>query len=212
MCRPNNANANATNSTLKRRSSSSYLLLTHESFVFNDIPTPDDDKHHKSHNPHLHGLGGPSLTSTLLTVSLYVAALFLIEHLCKLGIAQYAHIDPILENETNRAILARHLGVDFVCLAVCAYIAISNRHACKEIIDHGYNRIKYGVDSSAYKKSCDGMGEGGYEERIFQYRPGAQRLLTMFFVYQVKNMYDTIVWGDGIEFVLHHIFAGAAAW
>jgi len=56
------------------------------------------------------------------------------------------------------------------------------------------------------------MREDGFEERVFGYHPGSQRLVTMFFVYQVKNMYDTIVWGDGIEFVLHHIFAGAAAW
>mmetsp|Transcript_3732 Transcript_3732/g.8371 ORF Transcript_3732/g.8371 Transcript_3732/m.8371 type:complete len:190 (-) Transcript_3732:67-636(-) len=48
--------------------------------------------------------------------------------------------------------------------------------------------------------------------RVFKYHPGAQRLLLLFFVFQVKNMWDTIIWNDGIAFILHHIFAGAAAW
>lgn len=205
MCRPDNSNANATSSggsappVLKRRSSS--LLLTHESFCFDDIPQKDDANKFRNRNPYIHGLDGPSLTSTLLTVTFYVLILFGIEHATRHVIAQYAYLDPILENETNRAILARHLGVDFICLAICAYIAISNRHVCADMITHG---LSYG--------KSDSMSEDGFEERIFKYHPGSQRLLTMFFVYQVKNMYDTIVWGDGIEFVLHHIFAGAAAW
>lgn len=93
------------------------------------------------------------------------------------------------------------MGVDFVALVVCAYIAVSNRHACKEIITHG---LSFGKG--------DSMHDDDYAERVFQYHPGSQRLLTLFFVYQVKNMYDTIYWGDGIEFVFHHLFAGMAAW
>lgn len=195
MCGPD-SNAAASR---KRRSSS--LLLTHESFVFSDIPDKDDENKHKGKNPHIHGLGGPSLASTILTVSFYVAILFLTEHLCRLFIAQYAHLDPVLENETNRHILARHIGVDFTSLLFCAYIAVTNRHACKELFDHGM----------AYGKS-DFMGDDTFEDRVFKYHPAAQRLLTIFFVYQVKNMYDTIIWGDGIEFILHHLLAGAAAW
>mmetsp|Transcript_11017 Transcript_11017/g.23548 ORF Transcript_11017/g.23548 Transcript_11017/m.23548 type:complete len:330 (+) Transcript_11017:266-1255(+) len=198
MCIPDNT----TTASLKRRSSS--LLLTHESFVFDDLPDKDDATKRTAQtkgNPYVHGLNGPSLASTLLTVSFYVACLFLLEHLTRLGIATFAHVDPVLESERNRAILARHLAVDFVSLFCCAYVAITNRHSCKEIIKHG---LSYGTS--------DDMPEGGFEERVFAYRPGAQRLMMLFFVYQVKNMYDTIVWGDGIEFVLHHIFAGAAAW
>ena len=63
----------------------------------------------------------------------------------------------------------------------------------------------------AWGKS-DSMHDDQMEERVFTYRPGSQRLLTLFFVYQVKNMYDTIYYDEGIVFVLHHIFAGAAAW
>lgn len=200
MCRPTNATASA---GLKRRSSST-LLLTHDSYVFPDIDLPDKDdsnKRRSEKNPHLHGLGGPSLTATLLTVSFYTGILFLLEHLTRYAIAQYAHVDPVLANETNRHILARHIAVDFLSLVMCAYVAVTNRHACREIIEHGL----------AYGKS-DSMGEDGAVERMYAYRPGAQRLLVFFFVYQVKNMYDTIVWGDGIAFVFHHLFAGAAAW
>lgn len=202
MCGPDKISSTA---SLKRRSSS-WLLLTHDSFVIDELPAKDDDAKkkldEKSKNPYVHGLGGPSLTSTLLTVSFYVAVLFVLEHLTRLFIARFAHVDPILESEHNRAVLARHIAVDFLSLVACSYIAVTNRHACAELIRSG---VSYG-------KCEHSMAEEGFERRVFTYHPGAQRLMTMFFVYQVKNMYDTIYWGDGIEFVFHHIFAGAAAW
>lgn len=187
---------------LKRRAS--WLLLTHDSFVIDDLPDKDDEakRNTKDKNPYIHGLGGPSLTSHILTVSFYVAVLFLFEHLTRLFIAQFAYLDPILESEHNRGVLARHIAVDFVSLFVCSFLAVSNWRTCKEMIEHG---LSYGKDVSLMK-------EEDFEERVFKYHPGSQRLIMMFFVYQVKNGYDTIIWGDGIEFVLHHIFAGAAAW
>ncbi|KAL9189198.1 hypothetical protein ACHAXT_011688 [Thalassiosira profunda] len=194
MCRPTNATA-----PLPRRSSR--LLLTHDSFVFDDLPDKDDANKRKDANPHLHGLGGPSLLSTLLTVAFYVGVLFVVEHIAGLFISKYTHLDPILEVELNRHIIARHVVVDFLSLVCCAYVAVTNRDSCSEIIEH----------FKAWGKS-DSMGDDQMEERVFRYRPGAQRLLTLFFVYQVKNMYDTIYYDEGIVFVLHHIFAGAAAW
>lgn len=195
MCRPNHRPAGA------ERRRSPLLLLTHDSFVFDDLPAKDDEAKRLKKNPFLHGLGGPSIAATLATVSFYVAALFVLEHLTRLLIQQYAHVDPILESARNRGVLARHVAVDFVALSFCAYVAITNRRSCQAILTHGMN---YG--------KCDSMREEDFAERIFAYHPGAQRLMTLFFVYQVKNMYDTIYWGDGIAFVLHHIFAGAAAW
>ena len=38
------------------------------------------------------------------------------------------------------------------------------------------------------------------------------RLMLLFFSYQVKNMYDTIIWNDGVVYIIHHICAGFAAW
>lgn len=188
-----------TNATLTSRPSR--LLLTHESFVFDDIPEKDDDNKRSAGNPYIIGLGGPSLTSTLMTVSFYVGLLFAWEHVARMIIEQFQHIDPILANETNRHIIARHIAVDFTSLVYCAYLALSYRHICADMIRHG---VSYG--------KTDSMKEDDFENRVFRYHPGSQRLLVMFFVYQVKNMYDTIKWGDGPEFVVHHILAGLAAW
>lgn len=185
-----------------RRAASPLLLLTHDAFVLEPLPDKDDArKSRATKNPHVHGLGGPSLRSTLLTVAFYVAVLFLLERATCVSLARYADLDPVLASERNRGILARHIGVDFVALSICAFLAITNQHVCQDLITHG---LAYG------KSEC--MKEEGFEDRIFRYHPGAQRLMTLFFVYQVKNMFDTIYWGDGIAFFLHHIFAGAAAW
>lgn len=209
MCRPNNNSTSTAN--IKRNTSR--LLLTHDSFVIPELPNKDDENKHSNSttkkNPHIHGLGGPTVAPTLLTVAFYVGLLFIIEHATRLVIAQYEYIDPeILGIELNRQILARHIAVDFFSLLACAYIAITNRHACSEMMENGWARLN---GKKALLKP-DSMHEDGFEERIFKYHPGSQRLLMIFFVYQVKNMYDTIVWEDGIAFVLHHLFAGAAAW
>jgi len=206
------------------------LLLTHQSFVYPHLLNrPDKDDANKrttrsssttkknnnvSHrgvdlnsNPYLHGLGGPTLPSTLLTVTFYVGVLFIVEHVTRYIIGTYLiHLDPILEIEVNRHIIARHMAVDFFSLVVCATVAIANRRVCTEIITHFFDATINGKTSPLL------MNKETYEERIFAYHPAAQRLTLLFFTYQVKNMYDTIYWNDGIEFVLHHILAGAAAW
>lgn len=196
------------------------LLLTHQSFVYPHLEAPEKDDANKrptrlsstkkdddTLNPYLHGHGGPSLPSTLLTVSFYVMVLFIVEHVARVIITSFAHVDPILEIETNRHILARHIAVDFFSLVICATVAIFHRNVCGELITHFFTGRREGA-----KTKSTLMGEELYEERIFKYHPGSQRLILFFFVYQVKNMYDTLYWGDGIEFVLHHILAGAAAW
>lgn len=195
MCRPDERSAG-----LGRRPSR-WLLLAHDDFLPDDLPAKDDGAKRRGKNPLVHGLGGPTASATLVTVAFYVAALFLLEHLARLLLARCSHLDPVLESARSRGVLARRVAGDFVSLSTCAYIAISNRRACREIIAHGMN----------YGKG-DSMREEDFGERIFAYHPGAQRLLMIFFVYQVKNMYDTIYWEDGIAFLLHHIFAGAAAW
>ena len=221
--------------------SRSFLLLTHDSFVYphlDGIDKDDDNKRRNDSNiaapkknPHLHGLGGPSLPSTLLTVAFYVAVLFATEHLARHVIGSIPNLHPILEIEINRHILARHIAVDFFSLVVCACVAIANRHVCGEMISHGMSFVfsdggkkeetetetettaaKVTTTTTTTAKSTTLMCAEMYEDRIFKYHPGSQRLVLFFFVYQVKNMHDTIYWGDGIEFVLHHLLAGAAAW
>ena len=222
------------------------LLLTHQSFVYPHLlnaPDKDDankrttrssssttqknnneSHHHQANsNPYIHGLGGPTLPSTLVTVAFYVGILFIIEHLTRYVIGTYLiHLDPILEMEINRHIIARHIAVDFFSLVVCASVAIVNRDVCTEIITHFFatmnSRSTTTISTTTNTKTKNSstttqrMSKETYEERIFAYHPAAQRLTLFFFTYQVKNMYDTLYWNDGIEFVLHHILAGAAAW
>ena len=89
--------------------------------------------------------------------------------------------------------MARHVGTDaFACGLVSCY-GYASRGRLRPFV----------------KGRLDGEG---YNERLWRYLPEAQRVLTVFLAYQVKNMYDTFYWSDGPLFVLHHLLAGAAAW
>lgn len=198
MCRQTKNTTDTHSPTLRRNTSS--LLLTHNSFLL-DSPDKDDENKRALKNPYRLGLGGPNQSSTLLTVAFYVAVLFLFEHATRYLILQCAHVDPILGVERNRHIISRHIAVDFIACFTVGYIGFSQRHICRDLINQGMSR---GMSNS--------MHEDGFEDRIFQYHPGSQRLLMMFFAYQTKNMYDTIYWNDGPEFIVHHLLAGVAAW
>ena len=51
-----------------------------------------------------------------------------------------------------------------------------------------------------------------FENRLFGYHPAAARLILYFLAYQIKNTFDTIVWNDGIEFIIHHVLCLLTAW
>ena len=194
MCRPNNSATLLDQRPVR-------LLLTQESFN-SALPQKDDSNKLLQHSAHTYGLGGPDSISTILTVSVKVIILFAIEHLVRIIIEKNSHIDPILTVERNRHVMARHIAVDFISLAICAYIAIKNRHSvCGELFTHG---MKWG--------KSDSMSDNDSESRVFTYHPASQRLMVWFCAYQAKNMYDSIYWDDGIEFIIHHIFAGLACW
>ena len=190
MCRPNQS----VKTPLR-------LLITHESFN-STLPAKDDSNKLLQHSGHRYGLGGPDSISTLLTVCFKVIILFAVEHLVEQVINKFAHIDPILDVKRNRQVVARHLAIDFGTLAICSYLAVKNRHAvCGELFTH----------MKSWGKS-DSMREEDAEKRIFEYHPSSQRLMVWFAAYQVKNMYDTLYWGDGIPFIIHHLFAGVTVW
>jgi hypothetical protein len=106
----------------------------------------------------------------------------------------------LLENETNRFILARHVGTDFLC---CATVAVLGA-ACFTSVCPDF------LDAAAGKAGA--MPKAGFEQRMFTYQPAAFRMSLFFFAYQMKNMYDTIVWHDGIEFVMHHLLCFCVAY
>eukprot|EP00429_Kryptoperidinium_foliaceum_P008134 CAMPEP_0176026978 /NCGR_PEP_ID=MMETSP0120_2-20121206/13225_1 /TAXON_ID=160619 /ORGANISM="Kryptoperidinium foliaceum, Strain CCMP 1326" /LENGTH=300 /DNA_ID=CAMNT_0017360183 /DNA_START=159 /DNA_END=1061 /DNA_ORIENTATION=- len=103
---------------------------------------------------------------------------------------------PLFEDATNRAILARHIGVDAFS---CFFVAIL-----------GWSSINQDmVDAVWHRKNSMPVA---FENRVFKYYPEGVRLTLFFFGYQLKNTYDTIIWNDGPEFIAHHILTLATAW
>ena len=145
-----------------------------------------DDKGEKGPLP-------PSKTSALLTVVFIVLFLFAFEHSIRALITTFlSDYDPVMELERHRHILARHIAVDGFSCGICAFVGFQNRHELKHLLTLERN--------------------DNFHKRIHGYHPGGQQVLLFFFAYQVKNMYDTIVWEDGVLFIFHHILAGATAW
>jgi TLC domain len=103
------------------------------------------------------------------------------------------HVHPILENETNRLILARHIGTDFFCCATVGWLGLSSfRTVCPDFL-------------SAALRNPGAMPKAGFEARMFMHQPAAFQICLFFTSYQIKNLFDTILWNDGPEFIAHHI-------
>ena len=108
----------------------------------------------------------------------------------------------------NVKVVARHIGVDFLSLSIVSSIGFANRHIASDLWNSFLMSIGWKKDASVNNY----LHPSGYESRIFNYHPASQHLLLVFTAYQIKNLYDSIIFDDGIEFVFHHIFAGIAAW
>jgi len=135
----------------------------------------------------------PNLSSSILSGAVVIAVLVAIEQALYQFLTRHADAHDILASQTNRQILARHVGVDAFCCFVLAGLAWQ----CRDLIQPCWD-------------SCRGkifLAQGAYETRLWTYHPAAHRIAAFFFVYQVKNMYDTILWNDGPEFIMHHTFS-----
>ena len=125
---------------------------------------------------------------------MWVALFFVVEHALRYLSTFTVDWHPILRDENNRHVMSRHFGVDFfACLMVSMY-GVSARKWIAPFL------------SSNSKVPAD------YQNRFYTYVPEGQRILTVFLAYQVKNLYDAIVWSDGPEFCAHHVVSGIAAW
>lgn len=143
----------------------------------------------------------PSFSSKVLTVGCMIAMLIFSEQIMRQILLSFKDFHPLFENETNRLMLARHLGVDVLSCGMCALLGMMASRICMDLF--------LPLLPSSYKKE-NGMkawNPAGYDQRLFTYHPEAYRLSMVFFTYQVKNLYDTLVWNDGPEFVFHHIFS-----
>lgn len=135
----------------------------------------------------------PPMLSCFVSGLLFVAFLFACEHFGRLVFFHNQHWHPLLEIETNRQILARHVFVDTLSCTICAWLGWS----CRDF-------ALYPVLSGKFAST--------YQQRLFTYNPAAFRIALVFFWYQVKNLFDTIVWNDGPEFIFHHVFSMITAW
>jgi len=138
--------------------------------------------------------GVPSFTSNITTIFAFVLFLVAVEQSWYQFLTSIKDFHPIMDDETNRKILARHIGVDAFSAFVVTYMGWCGRHVVQDLVDATIGRKK-------------GAMPLAYETRMFTYHPEAQRVLIYFIGYQFKNLYDTIIWNDGALFIAHHILA-----
>lgn len=136
----------------------------------------------------------PSIGSCLSTGLFVVAFLTAMEISGRFALEQLVEYHPLLEIELNRQILARHLFVD--------------AFSCFVLFGMGFAGRKYGLSPLLQGN----MPKAGYEQRLLTYSPDGFRISLFFFWYQIKNLYDTIVWNDGPEFIFHHVLSLATAY
>lgn len=144
--------------------------------------------------------GAPNLASCVITGAAIIAFLTTMELSTRQFLMSYQTAHPILENETNRNILARHVAVDVLACAIVFCMGWTSRHLCQ------------GVTDAVFFGKTSAMPDAGHEQRLFTYHPAGFRVSLFFFAYQIKNLYDTIAWNDGPEFIFHHIFSLITAW
>ena len=104
-----------------------------------------------------------------------------------------------MQDEIHRFILARHIGVDCLCCLIVAALGWNARHIAYDMV-------------TATLGGKNTMAPGGYDRRLFTYHPAGFRIALFFFFFQVKNLWDTIMWNDGPEFIFHHVLSLAAGW
>uniref|UniRef100_A0A7S3DNK8 TLC domain-containing protein n=1 Tax=Entomoneis paludosa TaxID=265537 RepID=A0A7S3DNK8_9STRA len=129
-----------------------------------------------------------------------VGGLLASEMLWRLGLEYLQDLHPVLEPELHRQILARHMGVDVLSLGILAVMGWRARSIVWMVFEQWFFGKKGAVAPAAYMN------------RMFTKHPEATRIAVFFFWYQVKNSYDTLVWNDGPEYVVHHVFSLITSW
>lgn len=181
-------------------SSTIKILLRQKSFHANK----EEKKEYK-------GYMRPSQLSTWLSTFVVVILFIISEKICKhIFDAHLQPIHQIFESDRNRAVLARHIGVDAFASLVVSYLGYANRHLLKHVLDLD-NFHKKGVVRTI-RESLNSFDSSSSSKRIFGFAHEGHLVLIYFLAYQIKNLHDTIKWNDGILFVLHHILAGIAAY
>jgi TLC domain len=143
----------------------------------------------------------PARSSVLLTVAVWVAALFASELLFRHLLAHprlLPHLPSCLWPQHHRHILARHVGVDALACALCSLL--------------GYTSSLWQSNTTSKPSTTSTTTTTTMEQRLLTYHPEGVRTATVFLAYQVKNLHDSYVWDDGAEFLAHHVFSIVTAW
>ena len=143
---------------------------------------------------------GPDAASAILTGLIFVLFLVTTEQLCLQWLTEHQDMHELLAEELHRRILARHVGVDTLACCICAALGFANMHTYADV-------WKYYVkgDKNAFVKA-------NYLNRVLAYDPASLRLCLFFTAYQIKNLYDTIIFDDGPVFIFHHVFSAITAY
>ena len=144
---------------------------------------------------------GPDAGSAVFTGLFFILFLVAAERLLNQWFAAHQDLHPLLEEELHRRILARHIGVDTLACTICAYLGFSSMHTYKDFWAHYMAKGGKGAFVRA-----------NYLNRVLTYDPASYRICLFFFAYQVKNLYDTIIFDDGIVFIFHHVFSAITAY
>ena len=173
-------------------SSSFHCTIDNEDSIYTDYKKTDNDVTTTTVQ-----VVPPAKKSVYLTIATVVLLLIASEQLHRFLITHHlSSLHPLFNLESNRFILARHLGVDTVACLAIALLGYKNKHLLYDICT---------FQRHAYIQST-------IQNRIYGYQPESHRLLLLFIAYQVKNTFDSYYWNDGIIYIAHHIFAGLTAW
>jgi len=138
------------------------------------------------------GVSPPPVSSTIATILiLHIPFLVLMEFIGRFVMIQLQNSHELLDDETNRLILARHLFVDGFACFLCFILGWRNRKFTMGILD-------------AFRGNNKSLLPESFESRALAYDGRSFYLCMFFFSYQVKNFHDSYVWNDGIEYLFHH--------
>eukprot|EP00546_Thalassionema_frauenfeldii_P004727 CAMPEP_0178922672 /NCGR_PEP_ID=MMETSP0786-20121207/16290_1 /TAXON_ID=186022 /ORGANISM="Thalassionema frauenfeldii, Strain CCMP 1798" /LENGTH=267 /DNA_ID=CAMNT_0020597075 /DNA_START=186 /DNA_END=989 /DNA_ORIENTATION=+ len=135
----------------------------------------------------------------MTTSMLFVGFLACIELAGRVLIEQMQGISPVLDDETNRKILARHLFVDALSCFILFYLGWNNRAFTLRVL-------------KAFSGDSKALPVASAESRALAYDNKSYFLCIWFLSYQLKNLYDTIMWNDGPEYIFHHVLSLCVCW
>jgi hypothetical protein len=150
----------------------------------------------------------PEGSSLLLTGLVFLLILMASEQVFRYFLSSNAHWHELLSIETNRQIIARHMGVDALACIVVFALGWGSKHLHAEL----FRKTASSDDDKDKTSKKPSSLKATYASRLFTYQPSGFRIALLFFVYQVKNLYDSYVWNDGPEYLFHHIFSLITAW